>query len=138
MKKILALVAGLICVTMFGVSPASALSGSYTSTYQCSNGMGVQGHYLIDGNLIRADGMSGYTGPTGALTRVLIREISAGVERGRRDISYNPASGAHSVSILNTPTTYLPWMPRQGNHLEQVVVSIYSTGGSCGFGWAID
>jgi hypothetical protein len=138
-RRVLAVLVAAAAATLFGVSPAMA-AGSYTSTHQCTNGMGVQGHYLIysTGALTRADGMAGYTGPTGALTRVIITELSDGVERGRRDISYDPRAGAKSVSILDTPTTYLPWMPRQGGHRETTAVSIYSTGGSCGYAWTID
>jgi hypothetical protein len=137
MRRVIVGVAAFVAALLFGMSPAYADTASWTDTYG-SNGLYIQGHYLNRGPSpeVRADGMSGYisTGH-GYLRHVRIREApSAGAYIGTRDVYYSGT--ATSVTILNTPTTYLPWMANNGGELMTVQMWT-STGENIAFAWAL-
>jgi hypothetical protein len=114
-RLFLASLSALALAFMLGMSPAAAATSTYLPTQACSDpsnsGMGVQGHILTDdAGHIRVDGGAGYVGSNRYVRKIEFSEYNNSILKGTRTITYTGT--AHSTgAVLNTPTTYLPWMP---------------------------
>lgn len=134
-RKVLGIAATLGAVLLATPAGATTIGSSYTSTWSCGNGLYIQGHYTNNGPYVRADGMAASIS-SGYLRRVLFKEQDEGTQYGSRDVSYT--GSATSVVILNTPTSYMPWMTNYADNRQIETVQIWSSSGAtCAYAWPI-
>jgi hypothetical protein len=139
MKKMYAFVVAFLAtmglVTMAGVSPAAAYTGSWTNSYLCSAGISYnQGHYQYDSTLVRADGYGvQLTSGHGYIRQISTVEGQASFVVAHRDINF---TGSQTYSAqTGISESYLPFLYRPGHYNWMWVYVLTSTNETCSVSW---